>query len=139
MNVPGPLDRAASEFIPPCRIIDKVEEFKVAQEKRQAKKLERKSKAGAEFAKSLELNWAIDHNDLGHRLKRLQEFLEEGRRVEILLATKKKGRKATSEECNNVMERITKTVEDVKGARELRPMEGKLGAVVTLAYQRVSQ
>ena len=43
--------------------------------------------------KTIELNWAIDGNDLGHRLQRIKDFLGKGNRVEVMMAPKRKGRK----------------------------------------------
>ncbi|KAI9729119.1 MAG: hypothetical protein M1828_000204 [Chrysothrix sp. TS-e1954] len=78
--------------------------------------------------KQMELNWAIDHKgDLIHRLKKLGEWLGEGKNVEVLLAPKKHGRRATPEECQHVLDRIQETVDGVKGAKESKAMDGALG------------
>jgi translation initiation factor IF-3 len=98
------------------------------------KKLMRESeKARAKAARSsgittktIELNWAIDGNDLGHRLNRFREFLTKGFRIEVLLAGKKKGRKATEEEAKALIDKLKGVVAEVEGAKESRPMEGKL-------------
>ena len=94
-----------------------------------------KKKENLDSVKTLELNWAIDANDLGHRLKKMEDFLSEGRKVEIVLARKKQGRKATVEECEDVLRRIKETVEAVKGAKETQALEGKLGGVATLSLE----
>ena len=86
--------------------------------------------------KQLELNWAIDpQGDLKHRLKRLSDWLEEGKNVEILLAPKKGGRRATPEDCQHVLDRIHEAVSGIKGAREAKPMEGALGRRSTLLFK----
>ncbi|KAK5938327.1 hypothetical protein PMZ80_009297 [Knufia obscura] len=78
--------------------------------------------------KQIELNWAISGNDLDLKLKQLRQFVEKGKKVEILLAAKKRQRKATPEEANHVVQEIRKTVGEINGCRELKPMDGKIGA-----------
>ncbi|KAE8450963.1 hypothetical protein EG329_005403 [Mollisiaceae sp. DMI_Dod_QoI] len=113
--------------VPPiCKIMNKVA-------MREAEKARRKAeKKGGITIKSMELNWAIDGNDLGHRLNKLKEFLMKGQRVEVLLAGKKKGRKATEDEARAVIKRIKGVLTEVDGAREMKPMEGKFLGTATL-------
>ncbi|KAI9799844.1 MAG: hypothetical protein M1833_003766 [Piccolia ochrophora] len=98
-------------------------------EKRKLREWERAKAKGPKGSgivfKQLELNWAIDSNDLGHRLDRLQQFLEKGVRVEVLLATKRKGRQSTPEEAEALIKTIKKRVLEVPGAKETKPMEGQ--------------
>ena len=122
------------ENIPVCKIVSK-KDYHKQQEKRKADaKEKRRASALTSSVKTLELNWAIDANDLSHRLNRAQEFLAEGRKVEIVLAAKKRGRKASPEECQGVLKRIRGVVGGVDGAKEERPMEGKLGGFSTLYF-----
>ncbi|KAF2860001.1 hypothetical protein K470DRAFT_277295 [Piedraia hortae CBS 480.64] len=115
--------------LPICKIVKKKELYLRDKEKK-------KKKEGKERAKTIELNWAIDGNDLAHRLGKLKEFLEEGRRVEVLLAVKRKGgRRASTEECKRLLEKIRGTVGEVEGAGEMKPMEGKVGGFVTMTLQ----
>ncbi|GAB7343899.1 hypothetical protein MBLNU457_1854t1 [Dothideomycetes sp. NU457] len=136
-KIPNDPDFDRRYWEPVCKLINIKEEYA----KERAKKAEKK-KTGTKKAvdplsvKTLELNWAIDvNNDLNHRLNKVKEFLAEGRRVEIVLAKKKRGRVATREECDNVLDRIKAVVEEVKGARQLKPMEGKVGAVAMLLLE----
>lgn len=85
--------------------------------------------------KQLELNWAIGGNDLGHRLNKMDEFLGQGRRVEVVLGVKKKGRVASKEEAEAVVSRIRAKVNEVEGAREWKPAEGAVGARMTLYFE----
>ncbi len=87
-------------------------------------------------AKQLEMSWAIDSNDLSHRLKKMQEFLGQGRSVEIILARKRKGkgRQATSEEANALIKTIRAKAMEVEGAKESKHMEGKVLEQVTLFF-----
>lgn len=83
--------------------------------------------------KRLELNWAIEGGDLKHRLNKLQEFLSEGRRVELQLSPKRRGRQATSEEADALLKAVMQTVEQCE-AREVKK-EGKVGAVLTMVFE----
>ncbi|KAF2203247.1 hypothetical protein GQ43DRAFT_438955 [Delitschia confertaspora ATCC 74209] len=119
---------------PTCRIISKLD-LRV----RHKKKMDIASKA-AKIAsggekKQLELNWAIGENDLKHRLGKLREMLEGGKKVEVLLAPKRKGRSASSEECEAVLEKIREVVGGCKGSGETKEPEGKLGGLMTLVIQ----
>ncbi|KAI9790716.1 MAG: hypothetical protein M1816_004857 [Peltula sp. TS41687] len=114
-----------------CKIKNKQEVYRRERARRQAQKTRRKTNP-ALMAKELELNWAIDANDLGHRLNKLQEMLGKGMRIDIILAGKKKGRRATSDEAELVIRRIRERVEMIEGAKEWKPMEGKLLEQVTL-------
>jgi len=85
--------------------------------------------------KQLELSWAIDTNDLGHRLKKMKGFLEEGRKVEVVVAKKKGGRMASPKECEGVIARVKQAVAEVEGANETKAMEGKVGGTATLFFE----
>ena len=115
-----------SEEIPVCKILDK---FKV----REAERLKSKPvKDPSNTTKQLELGWAIDINDLGHRMNKMKEFLEQGRRVEIIIAKKKKGRKVTMDEAALLVKKIKERIAQVGGAREWKEMEGVPGGMVTM-------
>lgn len=111
---------------PVCKIMNKL-----AMREAEKARLKSEKKKGGITVKNMELNWAIDGNDLGHRLNKMKEFLLKGQRVEVMLAGKKKGRKATDEECHAVVKKIKDAMEDA-GAKEMKPMEGKMGATVTI-------
>jgi translation initiation factor IF-3 len=113
--------------IPVCRIIDKFAYAKAADEK---EKVARKKELNR---KELELNWAIAPNDLQHRLKQFREFLSKGRRVELMLAKKRHGRKATKEEGDTLMATLRTTAEEV-GAKEVK-LDGKFPGVVNLIFE----
>ena len=125
--------------IPICKIVSKKSQFEQDRRKKKAQKEQAKKSSVESSTKTLELNWAIDLNDLGHRLDRMAEFLGEGRKVEIILAVKKRGRKASMAECQEVLKRIRSTVDGVVGAREMKDMQGKIGAFSTLFFQGSAQ
>lgn len=119
------------EGLPVCKLINKAEA-------RAAEKARRKAKAKnpSQTVKYLELNWAIDQNDLQHRLGKLKEFLLEGRRVEVFLAKKKKRmRDATEAEGRSTLARLREFVRTIEGARETRDMDGKFLERATLFFE----
>ena len=120
--------------IPVCKILSKKLHHQLASSRALAAKQKRRTTNITSSVKTLELNWAISSNDLSHRLDKVAEFLAEGRKVEIVLAAKKRGRKATQGECEEVLRRIRSVVGGVEGAREERDMAGKLGGFTTLAF-----
>lgn len=120
---------------PTCKIVSK-EQLR-EQDRAKEKLLTRKNID--DLAKTVEINWAVDHNDLEHWLKRLREFLDEGRRVEVVLGPKKRGRKASMEEAQAVLDRVNETVESVQGAKERVPAEGEVGGIMTLLLEGRSQ
>lgn len=121
--------------IPVCKIVSKKEEYAADKRRKEQQKESKQAAAKERSIKTLELNWAIDGNDLAHRLEKVKGFLEEGRRVEIVLATKKRGRKATLAECEEVLEKIREVAGSVKGAKEAKELEGKVGGFATMVIQ----
>jgi len=89
----------------------------------------------ADATKQVELSWAIDSHDLFHRLRRIQEFLREGRRVEVLVAAKKKGRTTTKDEVDVIMKAVRDAIKEVDGASEWKAMEGEAGMEVILYFR----
>ncbi|KAI9667218.1 MAG: hypothetical protein M1821_000031 [Bathelium mastoideum] len=87
-----------------------------------------------QLAKQLEINWAIDRHDLQHRLRRLADFLGQGRRVEILLARRKSGRQATPDEASALVEKLKMTCEEA-GGKEWKGMEGRIGLMAKLHFE----
>lgn len=75
--------------------------------------------------KQIELNWAISENDLELKLKQLEAFLAKGKKVEILLASKKKQRKASMEEGTAVIKKVRQKIRDI-GAKEVKALEGQV-------------
>lgn len=120
--------------IPVCKIVNKRAEYDLERQRKENAKEKRKLAAITHSIKTIELNWAIDGNDLGHRLEKVKQFLSEGRKVEVLLAAKKRGRKATAEECKALLEKIRAAVEEV-GAKEAGAIEGKMGGFTTMRFQ----
>ncbi|KAK4631623.1 hypothetical protein CLAFUW4_03155 [Fulvia fulva] len=125
------------DFIPVCKIVSKKEDYDRQKKRKKQEKQKQKVQAitSHEAMKTVELNWAIDKNDLGHRLGKIKGFLDEGRRVEVVLASKKQGRKASKEECEEVLKMVQGVVAKVDGAKEKEALQGKLGGFATLVLQ----
>lgn len=118
---------------PVCRVVSKMDLRAQHEKKVEVARKQAKGVTGPP-QKNLELNWAIGGGDLKHRLNKLQEFLLEGRRVEVLLGPKKRGRKATPEEAESVYKAVMGAVDECKGAKEVK-REGTLGAVLTVVFE----
>ncbi|KAL2075473.1 hypothetical protein VTL71DRAFT_416 [Oculimacula yallundae] len=112
--------------VPPiCKILNK-------QQMRESEKAKLKAARGSGVTqKTMELNWAIGKNDLGHRMDKLRGWLEKGWKVDVVLAGKKKGRKATEEEAEALVKHIRGVLEEV-GGRETKLVEGKMLGQLTL-------
>ncbi|KAJ4351235.1 uncharacterized protein N0V89_006574 [Didymosphaeria variabile] len=118
------------EHLPTCKIISKMELRSQYNKKIEiARKLEK-----GPSTKNLELNWAIAGGDLKHRLEKLKQFLKEGKKVEVLLGPKRRGKKATEEEAKAVLKAVTDAVDECRGAGEVK-REGVLGGVLTIVFQ----
>lgn len=131
----SPDDPEDPDFIPVCKIVNKKEAADAERRKKAQNKESKQAAAKERSIKTVELNWAIDANDLAHRLEKVRGFLEEGRKVEFVFASKRRGRKATMAECQGMLDQIRKLADGVSGARESQEFEGKMGGFATLKYQ----
>ena len=113
---------------PVCKIISK-EKLRAAERAKAKPK-----KSPDQLAKQLEINWAIDKHDFQHRLKRFVEFLEQGRRVDVLLARKKSGRQATPEEAEDLVATLREKCTEV-GGKEWKAMMGTMGMMANLHFE----
>ena len=129
----APANRDEERPYPICKMFDRRHEREIEMAKQKEKKEIKKQE------KQLEINWTINDNDLGHRLGKLREFLEKGLKVEIMFGVKRKGwrqrRQADEEDTRTLVDKIKKTVEAVEGAREWKPMSGKLGGQAVLYFE----
>ncbi|MCJ1372019.1 hypothetical protein MMC20_003240 [Loxospora ochrophaea] len=113
VQVNNPDDRTE---IPVCKIIDKY----TVRQSEQAKAKPPKTPEARK--KQLEFSWTIDQNDLGHRLRRMRTFLEEGRRVEVELKRKKKTQQVGRKEMEALVSKIREGVASVEGVEEHKEM-----------------
>ncbi|KAI4206102.1 MAG: hypothetical protein LQ346_001285 [Caloplaca aetnensis] len=135
-NLPGP-EQGQPDVrpqIPICKTISKAQ-FRQGQ----AEKLKPKKDASAQI-KEVEVNPAMSAHDFGHRLKRLKEFLDDGRRVEVVFGKRKKRgwmqkRDVAEDEVNEMLRQIRQAAGEVQGAKEWKAMEGEVGAVLTMHFE----
>ncbi|KAI4196535.1 MAG: hypothetical protein LQ348_002281 [Seirophora lacunosa] len=135
-DLPGPQDGGSDSRprVPVCKIVSKASFRQAKAEK------SRPRKDFAATVKEVEINWSISQNDLNHRLKRLREFLEQGRRVEVALGKrKKKGwmrrKDVTDEQADGILKQIRLAVEEVDGAREWKEMEGQVKSTLVMHFE----
>jgi translation initiation factor IF-3 len=135
---PGKFDEAGRpdpENLPTCRVISKIDLRAQHERKLELMRRQEKGRSGTgPTPKSLELNWAIAPGDLKHRLESIKRFLREGRKVEVMLGPKVKGKKATQEEAEAVMKRVREAVGECKGSKEVKS-EGQVGGVITVTFE----
>ncbi|KAL9611094.1 MAG: hypothetical protein Q9167_004227 [Letrouitia subvulpina] len=119
--------------IPVCKVVNKAVHRKAEKEKSKIKK------DAAATTKTIEVSWGIDVHDLEHRMKRMEDFLMKGRRVEVLFGKKRKGwrRKqgVEEDEAQEVVRKVKRAMERCEGAREWRQGEGAVGAQMVLYFQ----
>lgn len=122
---------AVVEVIPHSDLVDRLKNKEIhAMEHARSTRVKR--------PKQIEVNWALSSNDLQLKLKQLRDFLEKGKRVDILLASRKRQRKATLEEAQNVVSEIRRTIEEIEGCKEIAPMDGKIGGQALMIVQKVA-
>jgi translation initiation factor IF-3 len=135
---PGKVDEYGDpdpDDVPTCRVVSKMNLREQHGKKLDLARRQAKGQSGTGPApKNLEFNWAIAGGDLKHRLGKLQQFLREGRKVEIMLGPRNRGKKATEEEAEGVMKAINGAVEECKGATRVKS-EGPLGGVMMVTVQ----
>ncbi|KAF2851587.1 hypothetical protein T440DRAFT_467381 [Plenodomus tracheiphilus IPT5] len=120
--------------LPTCRVTSKIDLRAQHERKLDLERRQSKGQGAGPLPKSLELNWAIAGGDLKHRLGRLKEFLLEGRKVELTLGPKLRGKKATEEEAAAVIKAIRDTVAECKGATQ-KSLDGPVGGVMIIVFQ----
>ncbi|RMZ74738.1 hypothetical protein DV737_g5786, partial [Chaetothyriales sp. CBS 132003] len=97
-----------------------------------AKEVQKKAREAK--PKQLELNWAISDNDLELKMRQMEQFLHKGKKVELILAAKRRQRKATPEEAEALMAKLDERVEQAGGKKV--KMEGKLLGQASITLQK---
>ena len=124
------VSQASDSGIPLCKIVERKAVFFAQQAKL------KKARNVQTATKQLELSWAIAPADLEHRVNKMEEFLAQGRRVEVILGVKKKGRGgvATRGEAEALVQRIRARIQGVQGAKEWKEAEGAVGERMMLFF-----
>ena len=99
-----------------------------------AKKEKLKKQGSAVKVKQIELNWAISGNDLDLKLRKMEQLLGKGMRVEMLFANKKRQRRAEEDEAGATLKKVRERIVEL-GASE-RSLNGKVGQQATLVVEK---
>lgn len=120
--------------LPTCRVISKISLREQFQRKLETLRRQAKGQSVGPAHKNLELNWAIAGGDLKHRLEKMKAFLREGRKVEVMLGPKKRGKQASEQEANGVLKAVKDAVDECKGSSMVKS-EGVVGGVMTIVFE----
>ena len=127
LSKPGEHEVAIVELVTFDKLREQLRARDIAEKEKRAEQREKKTK-------QIELNWAIGSNDLQMKMKQMEGFLSEGKKVEILLAPKRHARRATVEEAEKVMKLIGEKLEEVD-ARAVSK-DGQLLKQVTMTVRK---
>lgn len=116
--------------LPVCKIMERKNYF-VGEQKRG-----KKGGTGGVKTKELEFSWNIDKNDLSHRLIKAEDFLADGKKVEIFLAPKKRSKPIVPEEAAALVRLVRERLLEHKTVKESKPMEGEIGKQLTLFFEK---
>lgn len=134
IQVSPPDDKRPTAIVKVFKRADLIRQKREKQKAQQKQQKSMKDKA----PKQIELNWAIGPRDLEMKLGQLESFIEKGKTVEIILAAKRKQRRASVEEGEEVLKKIRDKMVDIDG-KEVKPMEGQLlkQAILTIRKKGV--
>lgn len=120
--------------LPTCKVISKID-LRAQEAKRvEVEKAQKKAAKGA-GSKALEINWGIGQNDLAHYMKRLREFLAQGRRVDVVLMRKPRKKMADLSECRDLVRAVREEVQSMDGIKEWKAEEGKVGGTLIMYFE----
>ncbi|KAL8920131.1 MAG: hypothetical protein Q9172_004641 [Xanthocarpia lactea] len=134
-DAPGPDEgqRDNRPTIPVCKVVDKSSHQQVEIAKLKPKKTVSMS------TKEIELNWNIAPHDLDHRLRRMTEFLNNGRKVEVVFGKKRKGwmqrKEVTDGKAKELVAMIRHRALLVEGSKESKEMEGQEGGELRMVFE----
>ncbi len=119
--------------IPVCKVVDKS-----SHQQAQISKLKPK-KTVSISTKEIELNWNIAPHDLDHRLRRMTEFLNDGRKVEVVFGKKRKGWMQRKEVADGKAKELVAMIRNrallVEGSKESKEMEGQEGGELRMVFE----
>lgn len=93
-------------------------------------------KSSKSVSKQIELNWAIGPNDLEHKLTQLKGFIEDGKKVEVILASKKRQRQATLEEGRAVLRKVREKLAEADATETQAMQGGEVGKHTVLTIKK---
>jgi translation initiation factor IF-3 len=112
--------------LPVCKIIKREVVFE------QDRASNKPTKTDTKLTKSIEMGWRVADGDLKFKMGLLRDFLEEGKKVEVIIVAKKKRQMVEPEEAIAFIQKVRRFLSEVKDAKESAEMEGKPGKMVTL-------
>ena len=104
-----------------------------AARKEKEKRRERREKNPELTVKEVEFSWAISEHDLGHRMRRVREFMEKGFTVTVALGTKRGMKKMPREEMEGLVERVRG--ECAEWGKEVKEAEGQVGWRLLMVFE----
>lgn len=117
-----------------CRIMTVSELLRQRRDRERAQKEQKKSSKSV--SKQIELNWAIGPNDLEHKLTQLKGFIEDGKKVEVILASKKRQRQATLEEGRAVLRKVREKLAEADATETQGMQGGEVGKHTVLTIKK---
>lgn len=117
-----------------CRIMTVSELLRQRRDRERAQKEQKKSSKSV--SKQIELNWAIGPNDLEHKLTQLKGFIEDGKKVEVILASKKRQRQATLEEGRAVLRKVREKLAEADATETQAMQGGEVGKHTVLTIKK---
>ncbi|KAE9965055.1 hypothetical protein BLS_007897 [Venturia inaequalis] len=130
VDFPDPDDPRA---VPRCKIVTKAY---MRETERTKKEMDKERLKVERSGKIVELNWAIAPADLEMKFNKAVSFLEEGRKVDIMIAPKKRKRVATKDEMDELLKKMLETVESVEGVTQIARTDGKVGGTMTFFFEK---
>lgn len=108
---------------PICNIVDR----KAERENRHKAVLAERHKK--EVDKEIEINWGIAQHDLQLKLRRMQQFLDKGYKVQLtLMKNTKRGKKLpTMDECKVLLNTVEEAINQIPEVKDAKPREGQVG------------
>lgn len=115
-----------SRIYPICKYVN------IKEDRERSVSMKKTARAHKTHTKQLALNWTIGVNDLEHRIRRLEGFLEKGNQVEVVLGSmQRRGwmrkRPDDLETARALVKKIRDAALSVEGAKEKQKMQGILG------------
>ena len=118
-----------------CRIMTIADLLQQKEAKERTLKEQRRS-SKQNVPKKIEINWAIGSNDLEHKLTQLKRFIQDGKKVEVVLANKRRQRRATPEEGRELLSKIRMKLAEAD-AEEIKEIQGgDVGQITILTIRK---
>lgn len=91
----------------------------------------RHKRATKVIEKRVEFGWSVDGSDLGHRLRRMQDFLKKGAKVEVAIGSRRlKGwrdkKEVDDEQAIALVNKVRKSAFEIEGTKETLSLQGKI-------------